>query len=167
MTLTGKSFRTLKKRLENLTPEKHDGNVGIIYDIRAALPVIYNNEVPASKSISDYRFIREKAEASLAKAKAQKLRLEVNLMKNKLVPLENAERRWGSLVSGFRSKMLALPSRAALILHDMETVPEVEMALKEFIYEALNELSEDANLTAEESDGNPAPSDSSSEAETD
>jgi len=149
MTLTGKSFRTIKKRLESITPEQENGNCGTLYDLRKVLPLLYRPSAEP-KSLTDYRILRDKSEARLAEAKAQKLRLEVGLMKKKLVPLEIAEKEWAALVSTFRSRMLALPSRASLIVHDLETPQEIEMTLKEFIHEALTELSSNASITSKE-----------------
>jgi hypothetical protein len=167
MNLTGKSFRTIKKRLENLTPERDDGKGGIFYDLRVALPQIFKNDLAPTKSLLDYRLLREKSEARLAEVKAKKLKLELDLMRKTLIPAAMAEKGWADLVSTFRSRMLALPSRAALLLYDMESIQEIETALTEFVYEALNELSTDEGVSVQDTEVNPINSSSSSETETD
>jgi hypothetical protein len=150
MTLTGQCFRTIKKRLENLPPVKEAGNGGTFYDLRQALPKLYQLKDDEPKSLIEYRVLREKSEAKLAESKSQKLRFELALMKKQFISIESAEKTWASLISSFRSRMLAIPSRAALIVSNHDTPQEVEATLKEFIHEALQELSSHGNLTAKE-----------------
>lgn len=59
-----------------------------------------------------------------------------------LVPTVIVEQIWGKLLSNFRAKMIAIPSKVAPQLQGMEDILEIEQLIKEQIHEGLSELSE-------------------------
>lgn len=59
-----------------------------------------------------------------------------------LVPTIVIEQVWGKLLSNFRAKMIAIPSKVAPQLQGMEDILEIEQIIKEQIHEGLSELSE-------------------------
>jgi phage terminase Nu1 subunit (DNA packaging protein) len=78
----------------------------------------------------------------LRKAQADKAELEVAEYQGKLHRAEDVEAEWTEMLSNFRAKMLALPTKLAPMLAMQDDIQEVQAMLKAGIYEALQELSE-------------------------
>ena len=77
----------------------------------------------------------------LTKLQADKAQLEVQEMEQSLVSVEKITEEWVGYVSNVRSKLLALPSKVSHRVQAAETYAEAEKILKESVYDALHELS--------------------------
>ena len=77
----------------------------------------------------------------LTKLQADKAQLEVQEMEESLVSVERITEEWVGYVSNVRSKLLALPSKVSHRVQAAETYAEAEQILKESVYDALHELS--------------------------
>jgi len=77
----------------------------------------------------------------LTKLQADKAQLEVQEMEESLVSVEKITEEWVGYVSNVRSKLLALPSKVSHRVQAAETYAEAEQILKESVYDALHELS--------------------------
>lgn len=141
--LSAKTFRTVKKRLENLqsTPGEHGA---MLYELKPAIQAIFkpDEQGAPTKSMQYYRMLREKSEARLARGKANKIEFEVGRLKNQLIDVAEAQALISNMIVTFRSKILALPSKCAAQVTGLEDTEEVEEILKDTVYEALNELSQ-------------------------
>ncbi|MDX2095610.1 MAG: terminase small subunit, Nu1 [Alphaproteobacteria bacterium] len=107
--------------------------------------------------------------ARLIKAQADKTELEVKMINRTLIPKNEVENGWSSLVVAFRSRLSGLPARGSQMVLGLTDFKEVEMVLGELVQEALNELSlydpernsgfiaqgGEAGGTAAETDGKP------------
>ena len=80
--------------------------------------------------------------ARLAKAQATKTEREIAIMDRKLIPAEQVESVWGGMVSAFRARILALPSRVAPQVAAESDPHTVDAMLTDVVHEALTELSE-------------------------
>lgn len=78
----------------------------------------------------------------LRKAQADKAELEVAEYQGQLHRAEDVEAVWTEMLSNFRARMLAMPTKLAPIVALQDDVQEVQAQLKDAIYEALQELSE-------------------------
>lgn len=131
--LTGVDRRTIKKRLEDLKPIKE--KTAHLYETREALPLIF---------LSDDEYDLSKERARLAHHQANKTELESKVLKGDLIPANEVLARWEKMVSGFRAKILAMPTKTSHLLVNVKDYDEVESILKSHLYEALKELSHES-----------------------
>lgn len=80
--------------------------------------------------------------ALLEKAKREKAELEVAAMMGKIHISEDVERVMNSMLSNFRSKVLALPSRAAPSLITLTSIVDIQEILQNEVLDVLHELSD-------------------------
>ena len=132
--LCGSTRRTVIKRLKDLPRQKGDGR-SINYESTDALPIMFGMGKPSDKSTL------EKQRTRLASAQAEKIELELEVIKGDLIPAEQVRSVVDSMVSAFRSRMLSLPIKAAPVVVTMADALEAEKILRDHVYEALNELS--------------------------
>jgi phage terminase Nu1 subunit (DNA packaging protein) len=137
--LTGMNLMALKKKLESVPISGTGPKGSTLYNLKAALQAIY---VHGDDSLSALRLQREKAETRLAEAKAIKVELENAASEKTLIPMAEAQKMFGDLVGSFRTKMLAIPSKAAFVVANMKSPGQIETHLKELICEALDALSQ-------------------------
>lgn len=78
---------------------------------------------------------RRKVEADASSAE-----LDLARKKAELAPIGTLSRAYGAACARLRSRLLAIPSKAAPQAHRMKTVSEVEALLRREIIEALEEL---------------------------
>lgn len=74
------------------------------------------------------------------KAKREKAEIELSHIKKEMHKADEVEKVLNHMLASFRSKMLALPSKAALLLSIKDDPKEIEALLERDIYEALGEL---------------------------
>ncbi len=137
--LTGLNLMALKKKLENVPIARTGPKGSTLYNLKVALRAIY---VHGDDSLPALRLQREKAETRLAEAKAIKVELENAASEKTLVPMVEAQKMFGDLVGSFRTKILAIPSKAAFVVANMKNPGQIEKHLKEHICEALDALSQ-------------------------
>lgn len=131
-TLTGKTSRTIKKYLADLTPQEESGI--LYYNPVDALPLIYGlnsgNKVDPWKEKARYDQLR-----------ADKVSLEIEILRENLIPADRVESAWQKIVGIIRSRFLTLPSRVSPRVLGITEPAEVERLLKAEVYDALTELS--------------------------
>jgi hypothetical protein len=132
--ITGKTFKTLKKKLENLDPVRVTPK-GNFYDSRQALPLLYEAKHEGDLDLSHER-------AKLANAQTEKTIIETEKLKERFVLVEEVRREWESKVLVTRAKLLLLPKKIAFDIKGMTDVHDIEERLEEYIHEALTELSQ-------------------------
>ena len=81
--------------------------------------------------------------AKLTKLQAEKVTLELEQQRGKLLPLEMVILAWQGQVANARAKLLALPPKVASHVLGMESYVEIEHTIRDIIYEALDELAGD------------------------
>ena len=132
--LTGFTYRTIKKRVSSLVPEKQGKS--LVFSSDEALPLIYNNGEAESEVLD---LTRERAR--LAKEQADRLELQNAESRKQLIPAELVTTTWQQIIFAARQKFLGMPSKLSRNLHAAESVAEVSDLLKSEIYEIMNELS--------------------------
>ena len=80
--------------------------------------------------------------ARLIKAQADMAEIDLAIKTGSLVAVETIESDWSQMVSSCRSKLLAIPSKAAYQISGLEEVVEIEKFLKRTINDALSELAD-------------------------
>ena len=131
--LTGSTRRTILNKCHELTRVQGKGREHL-FESKDALPLILNIHKHDNKTLETER-------TRLASAQAEKTELEVEVIKGTLIPAENVEAVVNGMVSSFRAKMLSLPTKAAPSVVQLADVAEAETLLRDYVYEALTELS--------------------------
>ena len=131
--LTGSSRRTILNKCHELQKLQGKGREHL-FESKDALPLILNVRKNDNKTLESER-------TRLASAQAEKTELEVETIKGNLIPAENVEAVVNNMVSSFRAKMLSLPTKAAPTVVQLADVAEAETLLREYVYDALTELS--------------------------
>ena len=132
--LTGSTRRTILNKCTDIERIQGKGREHL-FESKDALPLIIGGKKSDDKTLESER-------TRLASAQAEKTELEVEVIKGSLIPSENVESVVNNMISAFRSKMLSLPTKAAPSVIQLADVAEAETLLREYVYEALTELSE-------------------------
>jgi len=128
MEITGKSYPTLKKHLARLEPVRVDGRTKY-YDATQAINAIYSTVSPAEEK------------ARLDRLRADKVELELEEMRGKLVHVDKISTHWANVANLIRTRMLAVPTKAAPLVKGAGTLAEIKETLEVLIHDALTELS--------------------------
>lgn len=86
---------------------------------------------------------RNQAEARLKEAQAIKAERENDVAEGLLIPIEDVESAWQDILMRVRSRLLKMPTALATILVGDTDIHSVQTKVKDAVYEALTELSED------------------------
>lgn len=133
--------RTLRKKIKDGDIEKEpDGRI----DIEKWIPRQFSSlrETAAGRKSDNTQYDLVGERARLAKAQADKTELEVDVMREKLLPADAVLQEWQACVSACRSKLLSLPSKLAFQIATLKEASEIERFLKRSVGETLTELSE-------------------------
>lgn len=68
--------------------------------------------------------------------------LEEDIKRGELIPADVVERVWSDMVASFRAKIMSIPTKAAHQFVSLTEISEIQDALKEHHFEALQELSD-------------------------
>ncbi len=79
----------------------------------------------------------------LTKAQADEKELQVKQLQGDLIPAEDVLEEWQKMLTSMRSKLLSIPSKTAHLVIAAEKYQEAERIIRERIYEALQEMSDD------------------------
>ncbi|MFD2077177.1 hypothetical protein [Geobacillus jurassicus] len=120
-----------------------------------ALVKISRGKYDLKASVQRYiAFIKEQAEKTeeeldltkektlLTRANRQKVELELQIMRGELHRSEDVRRVMNNMLSAFRARVLAIPSKTAPRLLAQTDLAVVQDIIKKEVYEALQELSE-------------------------
>jgi phage terminase Nu1 subunit (DNA packaging protein) len=147
--LTDRRVQQLAK--DGIIPKAEKGKYDLIAATRAYIK--YLQERATGRDIEPQDTYVERAR--LLKAQADKTELEVKAINAEVIAADQVELLWSGLVSAFRSRMIALPTRCAHLVMTLKTYQEIEACLRSQIYEALDELSrydpEQSGIDIEES----------------
>ncbi|NRA68634.1 MAG: hypothetical protein HRU19_29375 [Pseudobacteriovorax sp.] len=134
--LTGITFKTLKKRLED-TPVSRTTNKEVYFDSKVALQAIFNNESKETLKLDQER-------AKLAHIQTKKLELEYQKMQGTLVDANEIIEEFGKRMLAMKAKFLKIPVRLGALFNAFSSASELENEAENLIYEALEEAAEPA-----------------------
>lgn len=145
-TLTGITYKTLKKRLaqKGIKPKKNSSK-GSAYEPKEALLALYSSSSGGSENTGD--LTTEKAR--LAKFQADKTKLEAEKLMGTLVDREIWCNEWGILLLEFKDKILAAPMKIVPKINGRNTDETYEIINNE-LKGILNELADDSKRKADE-----------------
>lgn len=137
--LTGKTFRTIKKRLEPLAPVREAGNASY-YNTKDALALLY--PTIASEMAQE--------NLMLERARREKAQIEVGKMRGELIPVGDIAKVLGTQFGFLRAQIRSIPSKSAKPLSMISDPHEVYNRLTEMVDECLSELTADAKYKLEQ-----------------
>ena len=94
-----------------------------------------------NRSSGELDYTQERAK--LTRLKAERATLDLEQQRGKLLPLEMVISAWQGQVANARAKLLALPPKVASQVLGIESYVEIARAIRDTIYEALDELAGD------------------------
>ncbi|WP_305142490.1 hypothetical protein [Geobacillus thermoleovorans] len=111
------------------------------YDLKASVQryIMFIKE-QAEKTEEELDLTKEKT--LLTRANRQKVELELQIMRGELHRSEDVRRVMNDMLSAFRARVLAIPSKTAPRLLAQTDLAVVQDIIKKEVYEALQELSE-------------------------
>lgn len=131
---------------EGVLPKPVKGKYDLIACVQAYIKYLQERAFGNGAAPQDTHFER----ARLLRAQADKTELEVDTLRGNLIPIEQVESDWLTMVTSCRARLLAIPSKTALHIVALQEPEEIERFLKRSMYEALTELA-----AKEYDDGNP------------
>jgi hypothetical protein len=145
--LVGMTYRTVKKKLACLDPEEKDGNT-LYYNSREALEIIYlgtpeerseNADAGSSGGNINMRF----EAARNIKLKNDHLDFDLQVKRQKYVPLEEVRKMWTDRAVAFKSRLRQLAAQLAEEIHGVDDSQKVAQIIERGHDEALNEMADD------------------------
>lgn len=126
---------------EGILSKVKNGSFQLVPTIRNFIRYLKTkNDVASATGYVEEEFNKE--HMLLEKAKREKAELEVSLMKGTMHTSEDVEREMTKMLSAFRARILAMPSKLAPRVAITEDVTKIEEYIREEAYNALNELSD-------------------------
>jgi phage terminase Nu1 subunit (DNA packaging protein) len=127
--------RAMAKAVEGLDPDQ-EKEVGNRVDRTWLMADVARHVFGGDRNdVSDERRRLIRAQANLAELEEEELRGE-------LVRVQAVEKRWGTIATNVRAKLLALPSRLAGEIASAEDRSVIEEKSRAIVYEALTEIAE-------------------------
>lgn len=123
---------------EGVIPKSERGRYDLIGSVRGYIRYLRDLAMKADKGIPDYGAER----ARLVKARADLTEMEATLKRGELIPVEQTQEAWIKVVSHLRARLLVLPDKLAPIVYESESISEAKSAIKQAVWEALEELAE-------------------------
>ena len=130
--LTGCTYKTLVKRLKDLSPVEK-ASKALYYDSREALPLIYQSNNSGTLDLT-------KEKARLAKVQADKIEFELEKLKGKSVDIEEWGEEWARMISAFKTNLRNMANKIAGAVTLCNNREENYALIKEAVDEALDEL---------------------------
>lgn len=95
--------------------------------------------------------------ARLVKHQADKAEIEVKTLSGELVRAADVEAEWTDMLSAMKSRLMAIPSKAAPIVAAEDNPAQVIDIIEDLVREALQELSDYANGQRDITEGDESP----------
>lgn len=95
---------------------------------------------PGSRDDDGNVIVFEAERARLTKEQADKAAMQNAVTRGVLVDVEEVAQHWGGLLTNCKTKLLAIPTKAAPMVIGSKSLPQVREVLEKFIREALHDL---------------------------
>jgi phage terminase Nu1 subunit (DNA packaging protein) len=137
-----KLFEITERRVQQLAkdgviPKAEKGKYELIGSVKGYIKYLqeraYGKEVTHADAHLD--------KARLTKIQADIAEIDLQKLRGKLVAIEDVEHEWSNLVTAFRSRILAIPNKAAHSVIGVKEHHKIENKIRDMINEALTELS--------------------------
>jgi len=119
-----------------------DGRKANQYDTGACIDWLVERERRKKVTLPGGQVINLDAErARLTKEQADKVAMENELTRSQLIDAEQVAVMWANVVVNIKTRVLAIPTKAAPLVIGCKTMPQVRDVIERVIIEALHDLS--------------------------
>lgn len=133
---------------ERVLPKASRGNYELVSCVQGYIKYLRDRSL-GSVDIDENNPNIANERARLIKMQADKLAMEIDEEKGKLLDADKAIKAWDNLIARCRAVLLGIPNRLANQVVAINNAQEVAQLLKKAIYEALEELSTTENIEEE------------------
>lgn len=138
--LTSRRIRQLEN--EGIIKKVARGKYSLQENIKSYITFIKASADLKESKTEEGKVDYDEEHALLERRKREKIELELAAMRGTMHFSEDVERVMNDMLSNFRAKVLALPSRVAPSLICMDTIADIQEILQGEVLDVLNELSE-------------------------
>lgn len=122
--------------------ERGSGRNPSKYDTQECIQWLIKHEMRKLTQTPDGQFLNyEEERARLTREQADKVAMENEQRRQRLVDSDDVGMHWGKIISNAKTRLLAIPTKAAPLVLGLKTMPQVRDQLERMIVEVLNELS--------------------------
>lgn len=122
--------------------EKGSGRAPSKYDTQDCIQWLIKHEMRKLTQTPDGKVINYDDErARLTREQADKVAMDNEERRGRLVDSDKVGIWWGKIISNAKTRLLAIPTKAAPLVLGMKTMPQVRDQLERMITEVLSELS--------------------------
>lgn len=139
--IIGKSEKTIREWLDEGLPRISTGGAGVDseYDTAEVIRWMIARET-GSRDDDGNVIVFEAERARLTKEQADKAAMQNAVTRGVLVDVEEVAQHWGGLLTNCKTKLLAIPTKAAPMVLGSKSLPQVREVLEKSIREALHDL---------------------------
>lgn len=137
--LTTRRIRQLEN--EGVIQKIARGKYSLQDNIKSYITYIKASADLKENKIEEGKIDYDEEHALLERRKREKMELELAAMRGTMHYSEDVERVMNDMLSNFKAKILALPSRAAPRLITLSTIADIQEVLQNEVLDALNEMS--------------------------
>jgi len=119
-----------------------DGRKANQYDTAACVTWLVERERRKVATLPDGEVISLEAERTrLTKEQADKIEMENAVRRGEMVSADHVAALWANVLVNCKTRLLAIPTRAAPLVLGCKTMPQARDVIERFIFEALHDLS--------------------------
>ena len=136
LNITARRVQQLAR--DGIIAKPENGKYHLLSCFTGYIKYLQSRKYNLHKEDSDEKDLR----SQLLKVQLIKAQMDIKKETGQLWLRSQAEEEWSNMILAFRSKMLAVPYRAACRVVGVKDRYEVQEIIRELVYEALDELSE-------------------------
>lgn len=121
---------------QGIIPRAERGRYELVPVVRSYIKFLRERAVRGDVGGDDYANHRTR----LTKARADIIEMERAQLEHKLIPADDVELTWNSILLNARNRLLAIPTKVAPDVFASQNLNEIRDIIKKEIYEALDEL---------------------------
>ena len=130
--------RVLQLVKEGVIPKHERGRYELVPVVNAYVQFLRKKKIVGNVHGDDYSTHRTR----LTKGRADIIEMEKAQMESRLIPAEDVEQTWTSIVSNTRNRLISIPTKVAPAVFASNNLNEIRDIIKDEIYAALDELSD-------------------------
>lgn len=123
---------------QGVIPRQERNRYEVVPVVRAYIKFLRERAIKGDVGGDDYSAHR----ARLTKARADITEMERSQMESKLIPADDVESTWNSMISNARNRLIAIPTKVAPSVYASKNLNEIRDIIKTEIYQALDELAD-------------------------
>jgi len=123
---------------EGVIPKHERGRFELVPVANAYIQFLRQKRIVGNVHGDDYATQRTR----LTKGRADIIEMEKAQMESRLIPADDVEQTWNSIISNARNRFIAIPTKVAPAVFASNNLNEIRDIIKEEIYSALDELAD-------------------------